>query len=99
MEVSTVFFSFLNFSSFPFDIIEVRIVIDIWESRTETGHFIFKEVKKGWGAAYEVLQKKAIFIVTISLCWYITSKLSVSSCCMIDRFSGPYIFYCSAHQI
>ena len=51
MEVSTVFFSFLNFSSFPLDFIEVRIVIDIWESRTETGHFIFKEVKKGWGAA------------------------------------------------
>lgn len=40
--------------------------------------------------AYEVLQKKAIVIVTISLCWYIRSKLSVSSCCMIDRFSGPY---------
>ena len=47
MEVSTVFVSFLNFSSFPFDFIEVRIVIDIWESRTETGNFIFKEVKKG----------------------------------------------------
>ena len=40
--------------------------------------------------AYEVLQKKAIVIVTISLCWYIRSKLSVSSCCMIDRFSGLY---------
>lgn len=43
--------------------------------------------------AYEVLQKKAIVIVAISLCWYIRSKLSVSSCCMIDRFSGPYLLF------
>ena len=92
MEVCSVFFSFLNFSSFPFDFIEVRMSLISGNREQKPDISFLKKSKKvrEQPCAYEVLRKKAIVVVTISLCWYIRSKLSVSSCCMIGRFSGTY---------